>query len=79
MVIRPASGAFTKTSNDYPYTETPNGGAKNEYASVNYTIDNAWKDLSVKLDIEMGRTCHRVVSIRAVGSVRVSLTEPERI
>lgn len=73
VVIRPVDGTFTKTTKDYPYTETPNGTATNEYASATYTTDNAAKNLSLKLDGSIGRTCYRVVSIRVIGSVQVSL------
>jgi hypothetical protein len=73
VVIRPVDGTFTKTTKDYPYTETPNGTATNEYASATYTTDNAAKNLSLKLDGSIGRTCYRVVSIRVIGSVQVSM------
>jgi hypothetical protein len=73
VVILPHSGSFTKTMKDYPYTETPNGTASNEYASTTYTTDNALNNLSLKLDPSMGRTCYRVVSVRGVGGVWVSL------
>jgi hypothetical protein len=72
IVVRPQGGTFAKTAYDYPYAEDPNGSARNEYASVCYTIENAWSDLSVSLDDEIRTTCHRVVSIRAVGGVQIS-------
>jgi hypothetical protein len=73
IVIRPTSGTFTKTARDYPYAEPPNGAAPNMYAPATYTADNTWKQLAISLDEAMGRTCHRVVSMRAIGSVQASL------
>src|SRR6266542_2664689 len=73
VVIRPVSGTFIKTANDYPYSEPPNGGATSEYASISYTTDDTWNNLSLKLDPTLGRTCYRIVSIRAVGKVQISL------
>jgi len=73
VVIRPASGTFTRTNHDYPYAEPPYGSATNVYAGATYATNNAWHQLAVNLDEAMARPCHRVVSIRAVGSVQVSL------
>jgi hypothetical protein len=73
VVIRPQSGTFVKSTQDYPYGEAPNGRAINEWAHETYTADGNWRDLSVKLDSAMGRPCYRVAGIRAEGAVECAL------
>lgn len=73
VVVRPASGTFTKTDKDYPYGESPNGDALNVYAAeVEYAADGAFQSVAIRLDNAMQQTCFRVVSLRAVGRVDVT-------